>query len=166
MQFSSCVVVGCLSCHRVLALSSGSSLVIGFFSWHWVRSSGSSSAMLPRISIQCAYCHQLVPQAQGHQCPHGWWYCDACWAMWDRWWSAWLDACVMLASKRWVSRHGLLCVDVYGCLGNTTQQIVAQHNISWRKITNIWHIGIWHMTQGDMLKMRCMHTRSWDNAML
>ena len=38
--------------------------------------------------------------ARFHQCPDGWWYCDACWAMWDRWWSAWLDTCVMLASKR------------------------------------------------------------------
>ena len=48
------------------------------------------------IAMQCAYCKAVQPS--GHACPDGWWYCNACWDMWQRWWEQWMHTVVT-----WVS---------------------------------------------------------------
>jgi len=32
--------------------------------------------------------------ATGRRAHDGWWYCDTCWRMWDRWWDDWVQTCV------------------------------------------------------------------------
>ena len=48
---------------------------------------------------QCAYCRAVQPS--GHECPDGWWYCNACWDMWQRWWEQWMQTVVTWISGRW-----------------------------------------------------------------